>query len=72
MSEIKVIRTDKSTYEQYVKEGLWKPKTNVKFNRGISGIVESEVKVKGKKEKCILASIIITDYFDYDPHRWDR
>ena len=70
MSEIKVIRTDKSTYNQYVESGLWIPKTTVKYERGISGKVEADVEVKGRKSK-VLAVILITDYYT-SSESWNR
>lgn len=61
MTTQKVIKTDKVTYEQYVEQGLWKPKGNVRFNQGMSGKVEAEVSV-GRKS-LHPAIIIITNYF---------
>lgn len=59
---IKKISVNKTTYEEYVKQGLWKPTGNVKFNVGISGKVMVEAKIKGLV-KMIPAQITITDYF---------
>jgi hypothetical protein len=61
----KIVNTNKSTYEEYVKQGLWTPTGNVKFNVGNSGKVECGVKVKGRVS-LLPALIIISDYF-YDP-----
>jgi len=63
MEKMKILKTDKSTYNQYVEAGLWKPKGNVKFNSQISGKVEADVKVKGTKDKFVTTTIIIIDYF---------
>ena len=68
---MKTIKTDKQTYELYVEQGLWKPKTNVKFNIGISGFVEADVRVKGRKS-LVPAKIIITNYFPYNPDNYRR
>ena len=62
MTTQKVIKADKETYELYVEQGLWKPKGNVRFNQGMSGKVEAEVSVKGRKS-LLPATIIITNYF---------
>jgi hypothetical protein len=62
MTTQKVIRTDKTSYDKSVESGLWIPKGNVKFNRGMSGIVEADVTVKGRKS-LLPATIIITNYF---------
>jgi hypothetical protein len=63
MEKMKILKTDKSTYNQYVEAGLWKPKGNVIFNSQISGKVEADVKVKGGKDKFVTTTIIIIDYF---------
>ena len=66
MDKVKIINTNKSTYEEYVKQGLWKPLGDVKYNVGNSGKVDADVQVKGRFVKFIPALIIISDYF-YDP-----
>ena len=58
----KKISVNKVTYNEYVEQGLWKPTTKVIFDRGVSGKVTADVKVKGRV-KMIPAIIIITDYF---------
>jgi len=63
MEKMKILKTDKTTYNQYVEAGLWKPKGNVIFNSQISGKVEADVKVKGTKDKFVTMTIIILDYF---------
>jgi hypothetical protein len=59
---IKKINANLVTYNSYVEQGLWKPTTKVIFDRGISGKVTADVKVKGRV-KMIPAIILITDYF---------
>lgn len=60
---IKKISTNKITYNEYVEQGLWKPTTKVIFDKGISGKVNADVRVKGRIIKMIPAIITIVDYF---------
>lgn len=59
------IVTTKATYEEYVKQGLWKPKEKVKFLRYRAGIIRCDCHLAGKRNlgKFVEKTIVIENWF---------
>lgn len=68
MSQPRQIQTDKSTYNEYVKQGLWIPEETPKFFRLKSATVRAKVQVKPRRGEEIkhydAAVITITNYYN--------